>query len=60
MIVCHCHAVNDGAIRQLINDDLNSVAQIGALCGAGRDCGGCVGTIRKILSSHSTAAVALP
>ncbi len=51
MIVCHCIVVNDRRIRALISDT-TSVEDITRLCGAGRDCGGCVDTIEALLEHH--------
>lgn len=56
MVVCHCTAVNDERIRSVLAagatdiDDL--VADIGARCGAGSRCGGCLDTIRSLVAHH--------
>ena len=58
MIICHCLAINDRRIRDLV-DDGATVTDIAAECGAGRSCGTCVATIRAILAS-TEIPVAVP
>ena len=51
MIVCHCKAVSDRAVRQAVTQgvayDLEAVA---AGCGAGVRCGGCLPALAQLLS----------
>lgn len=56
MIVCHCHAVSDRSIRQRIRDGHDSVEEIGACCGAGTGCGGCVAAIEEIVDEERALA----
>lgn len=53
MVVCHCRAVNDAAIRALL-DDTSTVDDVIASCGAGGRCGGCVPTIEALLEAHQS------
>jgi bacterioferritin-associated ferredoxin len=59
MVVCHCEAVNDAAIRAAVASggapvDELTIDDIVARCGAGGHCGGCHDTIRSILERLST------
>jgi bacterioferritin-associated ferredoxin len=49
MIICHCEAISDRAVRSAIRGgaiDLDAVAE---LCGAGSGCGGCHVRITRLL-----------
>lgn len=55
MVVCHCLAVNDRAIKQLVADrPLGSapvtVDEVKDLCGAGGKCGNCHDSIEWVLA----------
>ena len=49
MVVCHCRAVSDRAIAATLASGARSVEQVGAHCGAGTRCGGCVPVIEALL-----------
>jgi bacterioferritin-associated ferredoxin len=51
MIVCHCRALSDRAIRAAIEAgaDEDDLAQ---QCGAGGKCGGCRPALRRLLAEH--------
>lgn len=51
MIVCHCKAVNDRTILTAIADGAHDVVAVGAACGAGTGCGGCHGSIARLLDA---------
>lgn len=55
MIVCHCKAVSDRAIRAAIRSGASSCQQVGRACEAGRCCGGCQPVIRELIASESQA-----
>ncbi|HAF68533.1 MAG TPA: (2Fe-2S)-binding protein [Acidimicrobiaceae bacterium] len=48
MVVCHCLAVNDSTIRELLDSGALSVEEIGTRCGAGTECGSCVEQVRRL------------
>jgi bacterioferritin-associated ferredoxin len=50
VIVCHCEEVTQRTIKHAINDGAASVSQVSALCGAGRNCGGCIDAIEELLA----------
>jgi len=47
--VCHCFAVNDRRVREVIAAGARDEFDIAAACGAGTDCGGCVPTVNRLL-----------
>ena len=49
MLVCHCRAVNDAAIRHAIAAGARDEVEVGRACGAGTDCGGCRPAIDALL-----------
>jgi len=53
LIVCHCHAVSDRAIRACVRSGARSPRQVARQCDAGRSCGGCRPVIHEILSEES-------
>ena len=57
MIVCHCRALSDRAIRDVIRRGANSPSELIA-CHAGRRrrCGGCVPVLRELIASETSRA----
>jgi bacterioferritin-associated ferredoxin len=53
VIVCHCKAVSDHAIREAVREGARSCRQVGRACEAGRNCGGCHPLIREIIETES-------
>jgi assimilatory nitrate reductase catalytic subunit len=56
MIVCHCQAVNDRAIRDAIQRGARSPRQVALACQAGRRCGGCIPVVRELLANERLAS----
>jgi bacterioferritin-associated ferredoxin len=52
MIVCHCQAVTDRAIRSAVRDGARCRRSVARACSAGRSCGGCRIAIEEILRSE--------
>ena len=52
MVVCHCAVVNCRAIAGAVENGAHTLASVCAQTGAGRDCGGCVFTVRRIMCHH--------
>lgn len=52
MIVCHCEVVTDRDVTRAIDDGAHSTAQVCGATGAGRACGACVFTVKRILCQH--------
>lgn len=59
MIVCCCKAVSCEKIAALIAGGADSVAAIGALCGAGTDCGSCRDQIEEMIEDQRAEPAAL-
>jgi bacterioferritin-associated ferredoxin len=55
MLVCHCHAVADDAIKAEIAAGALSADELAARCGAGSRCGGCHAVIDELLHGHTSA-----
>jgi bacterioferritin-associated ferredoxin len=49
--VCQCKAVTDRTICALVFEGCHDADDIGRVCGAGTDCGGCLETIEEIVAS---------
>ena len=52
MIVCHCHVVNDAAIAGAVRDGARTLSDVCRSTGAGRDCGACVFSVRRLVCEH--------
>ena len=59
MIVCHCKAINDQSIRQLLVSGAVEFETISAACEAGIDCGGCHELIEDLIDSHRESSVTI-
>lgn len=57
MIVCHCEVVNDSQIARALEQGARTVAQVCGATGAGRSCGSCVFTLKRIICEQGEAAV---
>jgi bacterioferritin-associated ferredoxin len=51
MLVCHCRAVTDSTIRTAIECGAHNVENVGQMCGAGTNCGGCVSEIERLCAT---------
>lgn len=58
MIVCHCMVVNDDAVERAVANGARTVAQVCGATGAGRNCGSCVFTLKRLLCHHETSTAA--
>ena len=58
MIVCHCKAVSDRAIREAIRRGAQTPREVAIACqaGRGRQCGGCIPLVREIIGNETTRA----
>jgi bacterioferritin-associated ferredoxin len=56
MIVCHCRAISDRAIRSAIERGVACEDQLAEHCGAGGHCGGCLPALQRLLDQHRTSA----
>ena len=60
MIICHCNAVSDHAIREAIRAGAASCRAVARRCGAGSFCGGCVPAIDALLELECAAPEPAP
>lgn len=60
MIVCHCSVVSDRAVTAAIDAGARTLAGVCATTGAGRDCGSCVFSVKRVMCEHEPASAALP
>jgi DNA-binding FadR family transcriptional regulator/bacterioferritin-associated ferredoxin len=58
VLVCHCAAVYDDRVREVIDAGASDVAAVASACGAGSFCGGCVPSIAALLSSATGVSAA--
>ena len=56
MIVCHCNVVNDRAVTGAIDAGARTLAGVCAATGAGRACGSCVFSVKRLLCEHESAS----
>lgn len=56
MVICHCEVVNDRRIKELVASGETTVPGIGAHCGAGRNCGGCLPALQALLDEITQSA----
>ena len=55
VLVCHCNAVNDRTIRQVVKSCARTCRQVDRACAAGSTCGGCQPVIREIIAAEREA-----
>jgi bacterioferritin-associated ferredoxin len=58
MIVCHCRVVSDRAVAQAVEAGARSVSSVCRETGAGRDCGACVFSLKRLVCEHELPVTA--
>jgi len=58
VLVCHCKAISDRTIRQVVRSGARTCQQVARACAAGSDCGGCQPLIREIIAAECEKAPA--
>jgi bacterioferritin-associated ferredoxin len=53
VLICHCRAVTDRAIRAAIEAGARTPAEVARSCRAGTGCGGCRSAVRQLLGEHA-------
>ena len=56
MIVCQCAVVSDRVVTEAVATGARSLAQVCRATGAGRDCGACVLSVKRVITEHRQAA----
>jgi bacterioferritin-associated ferredoxin len=59
MIVCHCKVLSDRDVAAAIDSGARSVRQLCGATGAGKDCGGCVFSLKRLLCEHGAVLSAV-
>jgi bacterioferritin-associated ferredoxin len=54
MIVCHCSVVSDRAVTSAVDAGARTLGQVCQSTGAGKDCGACVFSVKRLLCEHGT------
>jgi len=57
VIVCHCSVVTDRDVSAAVDAGARSVAAVCRSTGAGRDCGSCVFSLKRLVREHGTTPV---
>jgi len=52
VIICHCRAVNDRAIREVVRSGASTCREVARACHAGRICGGCRPAIAALIDEE--------
>ena len=52
MIVCLCHGVTSVQLEHVVKTGADSVEAVGRRCGAGTDCGACIGHIEDLIEDR--------
>jgi bacterioferritin-associated ferredoxin len=60
VIICHCQVVSDGKVTSAIESGARTLAGICRSTGAGKDCGACVFSLKRLLCEHGTSLSAMP
>ena len=55
MIVCHCEVVSDRAVAASVQSGARTLAKVCKETGAGRGCGACVFSLKRLLCQHEQA-----
>jgi bacterioferritin-associated ferredoxin len=59
VIVCHCQVVNDGKVTAAIEAGARTLAGLCRSTGAGKNCGACVFSLKRLLCEHGNPLSAL-
>lgn len=52
MIICHCGPVSDRSVSEAVAAGARSLAQVCQATNAGRDCGACVFSVRRVMTDR--------
>jgi bacterioferritin-associated ferredoxin len=59
VIVCHCRAVSDRAIREAVRSGAFTCREVARACHAGRVCGGCRPAVAALIDEEKAGVAAL-
>lgn len=60
MIVCHCQVVSDRDVAAAIDVGARTLGAVCRSTGAGRSCGACVFSLKRLLCEHGNPLPAMP
>ena len=60
MIVGHCRGVSDCQVMRAVDEGARSLAAVCRETGAGRDCGACVLSVKRLLCQHQPSRIDVP
>lgn len=52
MMVCHCKRVTERTVRDAVRSGAECAEEVGAMCRAGTDCGGCRPLVEVIVEEE--------
>jgi len=55
VIVCQCQVVSDRAVVAAVDSGARTLAAVCRATGAGRDCGSCVFTLKRLVCEHEAS-----
>lgn len=55
MIVCQCQVVSDREVTAAVDSGARTLAAVCRVTGAGRDCGSCVFTLKRLVCEHEAS-----
>jgi len=60
MLVCHCHAVSDRKVLEVLREGARTTEDVGRACGAGTRCGGCRHALEELVAAALTCECGAP
>jgi len=58
VIICHCEPVSDRSVTEAVAAGARSLAQVCRATNAGRGCGACVFSVRRVMTEQLQRAAA--
>jgi bacterioferritin-associated ferredoxin len=57
VIICQCAVVSDQSVTEVVSRGARTLAQVCRATNAGRDCGSCVFTVRRLITECRQGAI---
>jgi bacterioferritin-associated ferredoxin len=57
VIICHCAAVSDQLLTEAIDSGARTLGHVCRATNAGRDCGACVFSVKRVIIEHIRSIV---
>ncbi|MHB8795826.1 MAG: (2Fe-2S)-binding protein [Candidatus Nanopelagicales bacterium] len=52
MVICHCERVTERRVARALNSGCATVSDLSQATGAGRGCGCCVPSLKRVIEQH--------